>query len=326
MPEITVLMAVHNDERYIEKATVSILHQTFRDFEFLVIDDASKDNTKDIINSFADPRIKILTNRKSIGLTRSLNMGLQRAQGQYIARMDGDDVSYPARLEKQIAFLKSNPACGLVGTGYQTIDEQGWPLDEGRIYDADLDLKEALKVTNQFAHSSVMFPKKVITTVGAYRDIFRFAQDYDLFLRISEKFAVALIPEIMLERRLCLDSASLKHKILQDRFAQMARECAKQRNESGSDFVDKVGEELSENDALNVIRRSLSNLEKYSMMAENYFSWALYFKNNSNGHAHRTGYTIKLLIKSLLANPRVFLGLACGHLIHLIGRLVSPKR
>ena len=116
MPETTVLMAVRNDERHIEKATASILQQTEKNFEFLIINDASTDGTIRIINNFADPRIRILTNRERIGLTRSLNMGLQEARGQYVARMDGDDVSYPTRLEKQIAFLKSNPACGLVGT------------------------------------------------------------------------------------------------------------------------------------------------------------------------------------------------------------------
>jgi len=326
VPQTTVLMAVHNDERYIGEATASILGQSERDFEFLIIDDASTDGTIGIINGFADSRIRILANRERIGLTRSLNAGWREARGQYIARMDGDDVSRPTRLEKQASFLKSHPGCGLLGTGYRTIDEHGCPLDEGRIIAADLDLKKALQVTNQFAHSSAMIPRQVIAAVGGYREVFRFAQDYDLFLRIAEKFAVALLPEILLERRLRLDALTVKYKILQDRFAKLARECARQRGKNGSDFIDPGGLEPADNDALSALGLSPSNREKRSLAAEGYFSWAMYFRHHRQGYAHRNGYVVKLLKRSLLANPRVFLAQAGGRLIRLAGRFISPGR
>ena len=325
-PEVSVLMAVHNTGAHIARAVQSILDQTFTDFEFLIIDDGSTDNSMRVVKEAADARIRIVANRKNIGLTRSLNRGLALAQGRFIARMDGDDISYPTRLEKQTAFLKGHPACGLVGTGYLTVDEHGYPLNQGRVIAADLDLKEALKVTNQFAHSSVMFPKKVIAAVDGYREVFHFAQDYDLFLRISEKFAIALLPEILLERRIGLDAVSVKDKILQDRFAQMARECARQRSANGSDFVSGSGREKSASAFLNTVVLHPSAREKRSLAAESYFAWALYFKNHRNGYAHRTGYVLKLLKRSLLADPRVFIGLACGRMIRLAGRLVFRKK
>jgi glycosyltransferase involved in cell wall biosynthesis len=326
MPEITVLMAVHNDERYIEKAVASILRQTCRDFEFLIVDDASGDATVKIIGGFADARIRVLSNPENVGLTRSLNLGLRQARGKYIARMDGDDISRPTRLEKQLAFLKADPACGLVGSSYQPIDEAGFALGEARVFAAGSDLKKALREKNQFAHSAVMLPLTAITAVGLYRPIFSYAQDYDLFLRIAERFAIANIPETLLERRVRLDSVSVKYWLLQDRFAQLARVCAGQRSESGSDFVERGERPGPGTGPLNDLFTTPSAREKRALAAESYFSWALYFKNHRDGHAHRSGYMIELFKKSLLADPLVFLALAGKGLIRSAKRIVAAEK
>ncbi|MCI0471302.1 MAG: glycosyltransferase, partial [Candidatus Aminicenantes bacterium] len=106
---ITVLMSVFNNAAYLREAIDSILNQTYTDFEFLIIDDASTDSSKEIISHYHDTRIRLIENKRNIGLTKSLNKGLHKAKGEYIARMDADDISLPDRLAVQYAFLQENP-------------------------------------------------------------------------------------------------------------------------------------------------------------------------------------------------------------------------
>ncbi|HEY9660554.1 MAG TPA: glycosyltransferase, partial [Allocoleopsis sp.] len=126
-PQISVLMAVYNGSRYVAEAIESILNQTFTDFEFLIIEDGSTDNTVQILQDYAnrDPRIKLIQNEQNIGLTKSLNKGLKLAQGKYIARQDADDVSLPHRFEQQIAVFAQNPAAVLVSCSLELIDATG---------------------------------------------------------------------------------------------------------------------------------------------------------------------------------------------------------
>ena len=115
-PRVTVLMAVYNGERFLAEAVASILDQTFRDFEFLIVNDGSTDRSREIILSFGDPRIRLVDNPENIGLTRSLNRGLELAKGGLIARQDADDISLPERLEREIGFLDGNPKAAIVGS------------------------------------------------------------------------------------------------------------------------------------------------------------------------------------------------------------------
>lgn len=125
MPEVTVLMPVYNAEKHLAKAVESILNQTHRDFEFLIIDDCSTDRTPDILDGYSDSRLVRLRNDPNMGITRTLNRGLEVARGEYIARMDSDDISYPDRLEHQVAHMKAHPEIGLLGTRYVIVDEVG---------------------------------------------------------------------------------------------------------------------------------------------------------------------------------------------------------
>ena len=109
-PKVSVLMSVYNGEKYLREAVESILNQTFRDFEFIIIDDGSTDSTNEIIRSYSDCRIRLLENEENIGLTKSLNKGIDQCRGEYIARMDGDDVSLQQRFSKQLEYLINNPA------------------------------------------------------------------------------------------------------------------------------------------------------------------------------------------------------------------------
>lgn len=116
LPSVTILMPVYNGERFLRQTIESILNQTFTDFEYLIIDDASTDTSRDIIRCFNDPRIRLVENVKNDGLIKTLNRGLALAQGEYIARQDQDDISHPTRIEKQFAFLNDNPEIVLLGT------------------------------------------------------------------------------------------------------------------------------------------------------------------------------------------------------------------
>ena len=126
-PKVSVVMCVHNGERYLYEALESVLNQTFEDFEFIIVDDASADNTPAILKEYAaqDGRIRLMRNAHNLGLTRSLNKALRLAKGEYIARQDADDISLPQRLEKQVEFLNSNSRTAVVGSWTEVIDEYG---------------------------------------------------------------------------------------------------------------------------------------------------------------------------------------------------------
>ncbi len=124
-PKVSVIMSVYNGDKYLREAIESILNQTFTDFEFIIVNDGSTDNSLEIIESYDDERIKTINNKKNIGLTKSLNKALKFAKGKYIARQDADDVSLPNRFEKQVEYLDSHPEVALVGTSVYLIDENG---------------------------------------------------------------------------------------------------------------------------------------------------------------------------------------------------------
>ncbi|HVN59816.1 MAG TPA: glycosyltransferase [Gaiellaceae bacterium] len=182
-PRVTVLMGVYDGEAYLAEAIRSILEQTFADFEFLIVDDGSTDSSRQIVESFPDPRIRLLV-RPNRGLAASLREGIELARGEYVARQDADDVSLPSRLERQVALLDSDPEVGLVGSNYVHIDLQGRPVGGTKLFTHEDDLKVAQIVSNQFGHGSVMIRKRVLDVVGSY-DPGVYTEDYDLFARIG---------------------------------------------------------------------------------------------------------------------------------------------
>ncbi len=131
-PKITVLMSVYNGFPFLNHAITSILNQTYKAFEFLIIDDASTDNSCDLIDAFKDSRIRLVRNHKNLGQANSLNKGIHLARSPFIARIDQDDISMPNRLEKQFIFMDSNPNVAVAGTWLNTINESGQLLDTWR--------------------------------------------------------------------------------------------------------------------------------------------------------------------------------------------------
>lgn len=185
VPLITVLMTVYNGETYLKTSIKSILNQTFKDFEFLIINDASTDSTLELIKSFNDTRIIVHNNSKNLGQTASLNIGLKLAKGRYIARMDADDVSYSNRLEKQVDFIKRYPGkYAVVGTDMALIDINGNKKGVQRFPKTFTEIFLSIFYTTPVAHISALMDREVIIKVGGYKEDFIVVQDYDLWSRL----------------------------------------------------------------------------------------------------------------------------------------------
>jgi len=203
-PKVTVLMSVYNGEQYIEEAIDSILSQTFPDFEFLIIDDASTDNSFNIISKYTDNRIKIIQNEDNLGLTKSLNKGLKIAKGEYIARMDADDISIKERLEKQIKYLESDPSCVLISCFIDIIDKNGISINEWtsdiRAQTYEL-IRDTLPRENCIAHSTIMFRRSILEKYSYNQEQIH-SQDYDLYLNlVSDGIRIGKITEKLVKYR-----------------------------------------------------------------------------------------------------------------------------
>ena len=195
-PEISVIMAVKDGGTLLRQALDSVLNQTYENFEFIIIDDGSLDNTLEVLNSYADSRLRIYS-QENQGLAASLNRGLSLARGNFIARQDHDDISLRDRFEKQMDFFKKNPQIGLIGTAAQ-IDSLDGPT--GRFHDHPTDsgvLAFELLFNNPFVHTSIMFRKEIISTVGFYTtDPKREPpEDYEFISRVSRQYGLGNLPE-----------------------------------------------------------------------------------------------------------------------------------
>ncbi len=231
-PSISVVMSVYNGGKYLEQAIKSVLAQTYQDFEFIIVDDASTDDFSSVLSKFDDPRIKLITNSENLGLTKSLNKAVSVARGRYIARMDADDISLPLRFERQVAFLEKTPQYALVGSSYYQIDENGKIKSIVKVLTDDQSLREGLMLQNWFGHGSVMMSKEVLLKAGGYNERFRFSQDYDLWLRIAENNKIANIEEPLYGWRASCSGISIEKRKEQRHYAQMAVEEAKNRLKS----------------------------------------------------------------------------------------------
>jgi glycosyltransferase involved in cell wall biosynthesis len=230
-------MSVYNGEKYLREAVDSILNQTFKDFEFIIINDGSTDETLKILNDYNDPRIKIINNKENIGLTRSLNKGLKLAKGEYIARQDADDISIPERLEKELNFLKTNTNYAAVGSFIKVIGENGKELHTIEKPITDEAIKDFLKKSNCIAHGSSVIRMSCLQEIGFYDETIPKAQDYDLWLRLSEKYKLKNIPEYFYLWRCRKGNISVKNYNEQIHYVEVAKAKAKRRK-GNRDFSD----------------------------------------------------------------------------------------
>ena len=204
--KVTVLMSVYNGEAYLREAIDSILGQTFSNFEFLIINDGSTDKTSEIIESYNDYRIRIIE-QENIGLPKSLNKGLSLPNGDYIARMDADDISLPSRLEKQIKFMDANPKIGISGTWIKTIGEK--PNHVWKYETNPQMIKCQLLLDSCLAHPSVIMRRALLEKYSLKYSVSCWqAQDWELWQRASVHFDLSNIPEILLLYRVTSGSVS----------------------------------------------------------------------------------------------------------------------
>ena len=209
-PKVTVLMPVYNGEKYLKKSIESILDQTFTDFEFLIIDDGSTDESLELIKSYDDTRIKIIVHEQNKGLIKTLNEGIELAAGDYVARMDGDDVSLPERLEKQIAFMDNNQDVAVCGTWTKSMNENGKIVSTMKSLSGIL-LKYNYWKPSPMIHPSVMMRKSLIKEFLFSVDAAS-AEDYDLWLRIVKKHRIFNIKECLLLYRIHGENISTKRR------------------------------------------------------------------------------------------------------------------
>jgi glycosyltransferase involved in cell wall biosynthesis len=196
-PLVTILMPVYNAERFLREAVDSILNQTLNNFEFLIIDDGSSDSSLEIIRSYSDPRIRLIQNEKNIGISTTLNKGINLASADFIARMDADDISYPERLQKQYDYLKTHPDCALLSTQARIITEDG---QEKYIDDTDGNYYYyILTFSSPIFHSSVMYRKDAVLDVGMYSA--PYSEDFELFWQLTRKYKLYNLPEVLLDYR-----------------------------------------------------------------------------------------------------------------------------
>lgn len=210
-PEIllTVLMPVYNSEKFLEASIESILKQTLKAFEFIIINDGSTDSSEDIIKSFCDSRIRYISNFSNKGIVETLNEGLKLSRGKYIARMDADDIASPERLSKQLRYMQTHPECKLCGSRALGIDVKGVKL-----YSINRPLnRDKIKVfnlfRNAFIHPAIMADAEVIKEY-AYHEDYKYAEDYLLFSKISMNYSVANLKHCLLNYRIHNESITAK--------------------------------------------------------------------------------------------------------------------
>lgn len=211
-PLVTVLMSVHNGMPYLSEAVQAVLRQTFRDFEFLILDDASTDDSLKFLRAQTDPRIRVIELTENIGLTAALNRGLREARGEFVARQDADDVSDQRRLELQLGFLSGHPSCAVVGAQARLVDGRGrsqgkknFPLGYRGIAFSHL-------FDNALAHSAVTFRRAAVLAAGGYDEAWTASQDYELWSRMSERHALANLPERLVSLRVLDSSMTRTHR------------------------------------------------------------------------------------------------------------------
>ncbi|MBI9043084.1 MAG: glycosyltransferase [Anaerolineaceae bacterium] len=196
---ISVIMPVYNGEQFLGEAVESILRQTYQNFEFIIIDDCSSDNSLEIINGFKDKRITLIRNNKNFGVAISLNKGIDNSKGEFIARMDADDVSLPYRLENQIAYLNLYPEIGVLGASIMITDEGGKTRKLKKFPPNHEEIRFNLTICNNpIAHPTVMMRRQILESVGGYCSHAKI-EDYNLWKRLLDltKFANLHEPQLL---------------------------------------------------------------------------------------------------------------------------------
>jgi Glycosyl transferase family 2 len=226
---ISVVLPVHDADAFLADAVMSVLAQTLRDFELIAIDDGSVDASAKILDQLAqqDGRI-IVVHQANGGIVAALNRGLALAGGEFVARMDADDVACPERFARQTAFLDAHPDVAVVGSAVTLIDAHGKAIRDVRYPETPQAVAEFLRSGSALAHPAVMMRRDAVIAAGGYRAAFEYAEDYDLWLRMEERYALANLPDRLLYYRQHAAKLSVGYAAeqrLATRIAQFAARC-----------------------------------------------------------------------------------------------------
>ena len=214
IPAVSVVMSVYNGERYLAEAIDSILRQTFRDFEFILIDDGSTDRTADILGRYAAADSRIVRHRQpNQGVIRALNTGFALARGWYLARMDADDVAAPERFERQVEYLDQHQNVAVLGSSINIIDAVGTVVSTTKFPTHDAGIRDWLFERHQvpFSHPALMFRAEAVRSANGLRRAYLHAEDFDLIVRIAEQWQAANLSESLLHMRRHAGSISVKN-------------------------------------------------------------------------------------------------------------------
>lgn len=298
-PILSVVMSVYNAEKYLEQSIESILSQSFTDFEFIIIEDCSTDNSLEILKNYEkqDSRIRVIQkteNKRMRGFIENLNIGLSEARGKYIARMDADDISHLDRFEKQVIFLDSHPNVFMVGSAINFIDENGKLIRKYEALETDYEIKKQMIKKISIYHPTIMFRnyKEV-----RYREKMFYCEDYDLYLRLMLQDKIfANFSEALLDYRLLGSSLSRRDsKFIKALFVEKMKQFYHEYRKKGKDSY----EHFVPNDLLNILNLDIKSSEKNLQLALHIatkFGYKKVFTTLSKKYPNQKNiYTLKIL-------------------------------
>ncbi len=254
MPKISVIMPVYNAEKYVREAIDSILSQTFRDFEFIIIDDGSSDSSVDIVKAYHDERIRLYVNEQNMGVAKTLNKGLELATGEYIARMDSDDISLPQRFEKQLAYLENHRNVGVLGCGTEDFGE-GIPSRFSRPNSSSAEYKVDLFFNTCVAHPAVMMRRSALGSFR-YEEKYNGLEDYVLWWRIAERHDIYSLSEVLFRYR--------KHKNQVTQIQAHTKEFCEKTKSFIEEKISVLDKEYSDFERDFLYRYSIGKVDDYS--------------------------------------------------------------
>ncbi|OGO27527.1 MAG: hypothetical protein A2Z16_17490 [Chloroflexi bacterium RBG_16_54_18] len=288
MAVISVVMSAYNAESFIKQAIESVLKQEFNDFELILVDDGSTDDTASIYGTFQDQRLIIVKNEENCGQTFSLNRGINLAKGIYIARVDADDIAAPDMLQKMFEFLERSPQTAILGTSKKLIDPTGSVIREFRPPVDNQEIQKTLLTWNCLPHGGIIYRTDCLNFVGCYDESIKLAQDYDLALRLSEPWDAANLSELLYEYRWHDNMISMNRREDQDFWSKRIKEIAiKRRLELGKNL-------LFDKDLAPDFFRSKSK----RWLADRYTWWSMSVRGPGSFI-----FALKFLLISLIMNP-----------------------
>jgi glycosyltransferase involved in cell wall biosynthesis len=311
MPKITVLMPVYNAAEYIRETIDSVLSQSFTDFEFLIINDGSTDESEEIIKSYSDPRIRLVNNEKNMRLIATLNRGIELAEGEYIARMDADDICLPTRLEKQFKVMEANKDIALCGTG---IKMMGKKFFQPLVISNPNTIRNVMRAFNVFFHPTVMFRTSIlIENDYRYDPNYLHAEDYQLFQLMSEKFKLTNIDEPLLLYRLSPGGISRVHNTEQQTMTYKITTEALKRigiNFNRNQYADRYLSKHQITEIKEKIEQISDHVEEHNHDKKEVLNWLWLALSNRGSHhgfwMWKMFLSLKILNTSLLNKKLVY--------------------